>query len=336
MNPAPGSTERVPLTRLQQWLKENPRGAARYRADGSAEFFSYKDSESCNIESDGVTAAVKVEVEGEAEEKEEREEEQELEGDKYYQFPRIRPPAGLRKKFHIPHPPGESSTRNIGQEELHQQGEASNVQASDDTENTSLIQHGDIIDINYAYRGVGYYIAYGPPDDMWFIKTGSEDGYCLPLEFCDAPPEYYAAESHTLHQFAFPSPALLFNMNFPQLSEAKKILLAHIRRHYDMPEALLEAQRAAEGRDRVLNGADEENFGDEDWMWEGVPEEPFAADGVDGFLVLNSLEGMAYWLVSTRPGGVASRYAQEVFETPYPVSTFGIWNGTKSETEEDD
>jgi hypothetical protein len=66
------------------------------------------------------------------------------------------------------------------------------------------LAHGDVV-ILHGYRGVGMYICYGPPDNLALIKTGSEFGYCIPIEFCDAPSAYYNSQCCVLHEFAFPN-----------------------------------------------------------------------------------------------------------------------------------
>ena len=140
---------------------------------------------------------------------------------------------------------------------------------------TGPLVHGDVVSLS-AYRGVGYFICYGPSSDLSLVKTGSEYGYCIPIEFSDAPSEYFSSQCEVLREFALPSPLLL---PVSACSRFKRIAAK-----------LLTLQgKPIAGRPQVF-GMYFENGG------ELYPT--FSAEGDDGYFIASEEVGRLQWLDS--------------------------------------
>jgi hypothetical protein len=300
LSPKPNASlgsESSESTPLRRWLQVTPRGPGRYRATGHPIFFGFdaaRDEEDTSKRDQlKVSSAVDFAELGPMERKE-------FLNESCYHFPRKRLTAAMKKKFGLAAPPNK-----VGATNKEQEGKV----AADG----SPIQHGDIVGIDAEYRCVGWYIAYGPPEDMWLIRTGSEYGYCVPLEFCDAPPRYYGPERGGLHQFAFPSPALFLNLPSITWEEAKTAVSDFVASAYETP---------------VTSGKKRPKKVTTVWTWYEEPQEPFATDGSDGFLVFNCFENTVTWFRG-RVSGVVPRFVEEALvlpkATPFPVESFGKW-----------
>lgn len=251
--------------KLRLWLKANPRGFSRYRSEGYA-FLDLQDDEETLSEileaREGLLFDGVVAPEGDYNESVERISWNKLKNTKPELF------AGK-----LPTLQGSCSGQSC------------------------FLQHGDLVN-THSYRGCGLFICYGPPDALALIKTGSEFGYMVPFEFCDAPPSYFDGYSEVLTQRAYPSPAL---MRFEWVGDATHLaIIKNLLQHQGQPidEADIDDDRELAFDDDVCP--------------------VFAKDGLDGMIIIDD-EMITF--VKGESVRQIERYATEVHEPLSPVPT---------------